>query len=84
MGSARERLLPAWRSAAVCQPVGLAAHDAGLDGADCRSAAAADGRELAWLPRTKPTVEVSRLAFDRWWSDAPTKIRTSDSIWSAT
>lgn len=51
----------------VCQPVGQAAHDAGLDGVDCRSAASTGGRELAWFPRDEPAVEASRLAFDRWW-----------------
>ena len=52
---------------AACKPVGQAAHDAGLHGVDCRSAAAPDGRELAWLPRSKQALEVSRLAFDHWW-----------------
>ena len=50
-----------------CQPVGRAAHDLGLDGVDCRSAAAPDGRELAWFPRDTPAAEASRLAFDHWW-----------------
>ena len=51
----------------VCQPVGRAAHDAGLDGIDCRSAAASNRRELAWFPRGSTASERSRLAFARWW-----------------
>ena len=51
----------------VCRPVGQAAYDAGLDGVDCRSAAAGDGRELAWFPRSAIASEASRLAFSHWW-----------------
>jgi RES domain-containing protein len=38
---------------AVCQAVAVQAHDDGLDGIECRSAAslAGTGRELAWWPR---------------------------------
>lgn len=51
----------------VCQPIGRAAYDAGLDGVDCRSAAADHSRELAWFPRNRTAAETSRLAFDHWW-----------------
>ena len=51
----------------VCRPVGRAAFDAGLDGVDCRSAAADDGRGLAWFPRGATASETSRLAFSHWW-----------------
>ncbi len=51
----------------VCQPLGRAAFDAGLDGVDCRSAADGGVRELAWFPRDRTAQEVTRRAFDRWW-----------------
>ncbi|MCY4371117.1 MAG: hypothetical protein OXF41_17230 [bacterium] len=51
----------------MCQPIGRATYDAGLDGVDCRSAAADNGRELAWFPRHTAAAERSRLAFDHWW-----------------
>ena len=51
----------------VCQPIGAAASDAGLDGVACRSATANGGRELAWFPRTEPAVTTERLSFDAWW-----------------
>ena len=51
----------------VCRPVGRVAYDAGLDGVDCRSVAADDGRELAWFPRRGTASETSRLAFSHWW-----------------
>lgn len=51
----------------ACQPVGQAAYDTGLDGVDARSAAARDGRELAWFPRSATASEASRLAFGHWW-----------------
>ena len=51
----------------TCQPIGRAAHDAGLDGIDCRSAAADNGRELAWFPGHGTASEASRLGFDHWW-----------------
>ena len=51
----------------VCQPIGHAAYDAGLDGVDCRSAAIDDGRELAWFPRSRAVSETSRLPFSDWW-----------------
>ena len=35
----------------ACQPIGWAAHDAGLDSVGCRSAAADNCRDLAWFPR---------------------------------
>lgn len=50
-----------------CQPVGLAAFDAGLDGIDCRSAAQGGVRELVWFPRGRLAEEVSRRAFAQWW-----------------
>ena len=51
----------------ACQPIGRAASEAGLDGVDCRSAAADSCRELAWFPRRRTASEASRLAFDQWW-----------------
>ena len=51
----------------VCQPIGRAAYGAGLDGVDCRSAAADNCRELAWFPRYRSAAETSRLRFDHWW-----------------
>ena len=51
----------------VCQRIGIAARDAGLDGVACRSAAAGGGRELAWFPRSEPAVATDRLSFDAWW-----------------
>lgn len=51
----------------ACQPIGRAAYEAGLDGVDCRSAAAGSYRELAWFPRHRTPSEASRLAFDKWW-----------------
>ena len=51
----------------VCQPIGRASYDAGLDGVDCRSAAADDCRELAWFPDRRTASETSRLAFSHWW-----------------
>lgn len=51
----------------ACQPVGLAAFEAGLDGVDCRSAADGGWRELAWFPRELAAQETSRRAFNDWW-----------------
>jgi len=51
----------------VCQPIGAAARDAGLDGVASRSAAAGGDRELAWFPRSEPAVATERLSFDAWW-----------------
>ena len=51
----------------TCQPIGRVVHEAGLDGVDCRSAAADNCRELAWFPRRRTASETSRLAFDHWW-----------------
>ena len=51
----------------VCQPVGKAAFDAGLDGVDCRSAAVGGVSELAWFPRSAAARPTSRRAFSDWW-----------------
>ncbi len=51
----------------TCQSLGQAAFDAGLDGVDCRSAAAGGRRELAWHSRDQQVQEVSRRPFDQWW-----------------
>ncbi|MXW62979.1 MAG: hypothetical protein F4003_14545 [Acidimicrobiaceae bacterium] len=51
----------------VCQPVGQATFEAGLDGVDCRSAAVGGDRELAWFPRSEKPHETSRRAFQDWW-----------------
>ena len=54
-----------------CQPIGIAAWDAGDPGIACRSAAPSappDGEELAWLehPGATPLHVQSVLAFDEW------------------
>jgi hypothetical protein len=54
-----------------CRPVGEAAHDAGLDGIACRSAAEgarADDHELAYFQRdgTRALEPADRLAFNDW------------------
>lgn len=51
----------------ICQLIGAAAHDAGLDGLASRSATEGGGRELAWFPRKEPAVATDSLAFDTWW-----------------
>lgn len=51
----------------ACRPIGRAAHEAGLDGVDCRSAAADSCRELAWFPGRRTASQASRLAFHQWW-----------------
>ena len=51
----------------ICQPIGTAAHAAGLDGVASRSAAVGGGRELAWSPRSEPAIATERLSFDAWW-----------------
>lgn len=53
----------------VCQPNGLAAFEAVLDGVDCRSAAEGGDRELAWFPRLAEAREISRQSFDLWWTE---------------
>ena len=65
---------------ATCQPIGLQAHEDGLPGIACRSAAAGAApanEELAFFdrPRRRPRL-VSRTPFERWWWEArpgPTK-----------
>ena len=53
-----------------CQPVGVAAHDAGLRGVRCRAARLplGAGRELAWFPATvrSRAREARREPFDEW------------------
>ena len=51
----------------VCQPLGQAIFEAGLDGVDCRFAAAGGDRALAWFPRSFTANETSRQAFNDWW-----------------
>ena len=54
---------------AVCWPIAEAAHDAGLDGVECRSAATrlGTGRELAWWPRGRmPRPRLGRADFGSW------------------
>ncbi len=51
----------------VCQPIGRAVFEAGLDGVDCRSAAVGGDCELAWFPRSSITHGTSRQAFQTWW-----------------
>jgi len=56
----------------VCQPIGVAVHDAALRGIWYRSAKIADGtrHELAWFPaddRSRPTTKGAPLSFRRWW-----------------
>lgn len=61
----------------VCQAIGVEAHEAGLDGVHCRSAATLDGagRELAWWPRDRrvvPAADGRRLPYSRWRAPAVT------------
>lgn len=61
----------------VCQPIGVEAYEAGLDGVHCRSAATLDGagRELAWWPRDRrpiPAAEGRRVPYSRWRDPAAT------------
>lgn len=53
-----------------CQPVGQAAHDAGLRGVRCRAATTPEGagRELAWFPATirSRAKELERTPFPDW------------------
>ena len=51
----------------ICQPIGQAAFDAGLDGVDCRSAAPGGTRELAWFRRSIEVQPRARLTFEQWW-----------------
>ena len=51
----------------TCQPIGQAAYEAGLNGVDCRSAAADGRRELAWFPDTGTARAVSREPQPQWW-----------------
>lgn len=51
----------------VCQPIGAAAFDAGLDGVDARSAELGGIRELAWFPRGRTPDLVRRRPFEQWW-----------------
>ena len=51
----------------TCQAVGQTVFDAGLHGADYRSAAPSGDRELAWFPRGSAAQETSRRSFDDWW-----------------
>ena len=53
----------------ACWPVAHAAHDAGLDGVECRSAATrlGTGRELAWWPgHRSPRPRAGRVDFGSW------------------
>jgi RES domain-containing protein len=57
---------------AACQTVAAEAHDAGLDGVECRSAAstAGTGRELAWWPRgRRPRTRAGRVPYGSWRAD---------------
>lgn len=51
----------------VCQPLGQAAFDDGLDGVDARSAAPGGGRELAWFPLGRDPVIEGRQQFEEWY-----------------
>jgi hypothetical protein len=56
-----------------CQPIGTFAHNVGLDGVQCRSAATTDGqgRELAWFPRARQARALGPAApFRQWWYGA--------------
>jgi len=64
---------------ATCQPIAAEAHDAGLDGVECRSAAspAGTGRELAWWPRGRqPRPRGTRAPYGSWRADTVTDTRT--------
>lgn len=65
----------------VCQPIGVQAHAAALDGIHCRSAATLDGagRELAWWPRDRrpaPAADRRRVPYGRWRGPAVTEAET--------
>lgn len=49
-----------------CQPIGHAAHDDGLDGVACRSAADSARQELAWFPRGRALAIADRTTFPEW------------------
>lgn len=49
-----------------CQVIGQESFSAGLDGVDCKSAAAGGDRELAWFLRDRPPRVVSRRTMDDW------------------
>lgn len=56
----------------TCQPIGVAVHDAGLQGVHCRSAATPDGtgREWAWFPArstSRARAVGEALPFSVWW-----------------
>lgn len=52
----------------ICQPIGVAAHDRGLDGIACRSAAHIGAEELA-LFNQQIARKGERRVFDDWWND---------------
>lgn len=52
---------------ATCQPIGVAAFEAGLDGVDARSAASGGDRELAWFPGSHVATEISVRQFEDWY-----------------
>jgi len=57
---------------AACQVIGVEAHEDGLDGVECRSAAssAGTGRELAWWPRgRKVRPRGGRVPYGSWRDD---------------
>jgi hypothetical protein len=63
---------------APCRSVAVEAHDGGLDGVECRSAAspAGPGRELAWWPRGRsPHTRSGRVPYGSWRADAVTDAR---------
>ena len=62
----------------TCWPVAVEAHDSGLDGVECRSAASVreTGRELAWWPRgRRPRPRATRVPYGGWRSADVTDAR---------
>ncbi len=62
----------------ACWPVATEAHDLGLDGVECRSAASdgGTGRELAWWPRGRtPRPRGGRVPYGSWRSTDVTDAR---------
>ena len=49
-----------------CQAIGKTAFDMGLDGVDCKSAAAGGHRELAWFPHGQLPRVAARHRLDEW------------------
>lgn len=56
---------------ATCQPIGVAAHHAGLPGVACRSAAPGAARDDEELAAFRSVAETRRWSFDDWYWSGP-------------